>query len=69
MRLPDAGRGGEAISSGLEAAAGGSFTYVALLEVLPPSCRAASGERRHAWGQTAMLAVGFGCMALLALLV
>ena len=65
MALPDRGAQGELVSSGLEAVAGGSFTYVALLEVLPRELRTPVVHVPPA-EKLAMLALGFGLMALLA---
>ena len=68
MALPAKGPIGALVASSFEAAAGGSFTYVALLEVLPRELRSRSSSVSIA-AKLAMLAIGFGAMAALALVV
>jgi hypothetical protein len=66
--LPAGGEGGALIASGFEAMAGGSFTFVALLETLPRELHAYSAGVSQA-AKLAMLALGFAGMAALASIV
>lgn len=70
LALPGEGAVGARLSASLEATAGGSFTYVALLELLPRELRAPrTAHSVPVPGKLAGLFGGFGAMALLALVV
>jgi len=76
MLVPTGGEVGSLVSSGLVAMAGGSFTFVALLEILPRELSSHALDRRDRSGRDGStasklsklvaLGAGFGAMALLA---